>query len=117
MFITEYLDYCPHLHCYIVKMEVRQTREKSKPPKPNILKEKNWAIKSLQGGENIILLTDKGYATVVIDKVEFTNKFVDLISNDDYCKVKKDLTPKMERSYHRSLVRTKISYHKGNTDS
>ena len=45
-------------------------------------------IKSLQSDENIIILpADKGNATVTMDKVEYSNKLADRISNGGYCKV------------------------------
>ena len=68
---------------------MRQTLEKSKPSKPNISKE-GLASKLLQSDENLIILpADKTITTVVIDKVEYSNKLADLIGNDGYCKVKK----------------------------
>ena len=96
---------------------MRQVLEKLKSLKPNISKEERLAIKSLQNDENIILLADKGNATVVIDKVEYSNKLADLIGNGGYCKVKKDPTLRQKESCRRSLVRTKISYYKWNTDN
>ena len=42
----------------------------------------------------IILPADKGNATVVMDRVEYSNKLADLIGNGGYCKVKKDPTLK-----------------------
>ena len=39
--------------------------EKSKPPKPKISKKERLTLKSLQGGDNILILSaDKGNATV-----------------------------------------------------
>ena len=43
------------------------------------------ALKSLQDNNNIIILpADKGNATVVIDRVEYSNKLADLIGNGGY---------------------------------
>ena len=44
----------------------------------------------------IILLADKGSTTMVIDKMEYSNKFADLIGNGEYCKVKRNLALKTE---------------------
>ena len=75
------------------KWKVRQALEKSKPPKPNISESERLVIKPLQGDNNIIILpTDKGNATVVMDRVEYSNKLADLIGNGGYCKIKKDPT-------------------------
>ena len=70
-----------------LRWKVKQALKKSKPPKPNISKEERLAIKSLQSDENIIVPpADKCNATVVMDKVEYSNKLVDLIG-DNYCKI------------------------------
>ena len=82
-----------------LRWKVRQALEKSKPPKPNISKTKRQAIKSLRDDNSIVILpTDKGNATMVMDRVEYSNKLADLIGNGGYCKVKKDPTLKMEKS-------------------
>ena len=58
-------------------------------------KTERQALKSLQIDNSIIILpADKGNATLVMDRVEYSNKLVDLIG---YCKVKKDPTLKTER--------------------
>ena len=73
---------------------MRQALEKSKPPKPNISKTERQALKSLQDDDSIIILpADKGSATVVMDRVECSNKLAHLISNGGYSKVKKDPHP------------------------
>ena len=93
-----------------MRWKVRQALEKSKLPKPNITKEERLAIKSLQRDENIIILpADKGNATVVMDKVEYSNKLADLISNGGYCKVKKNPILKTERKLSQILSKNKDS--------
>ena len=87
---------------------MRQTLKKSKPLKPNISKSERQAIKSLQDDNNIIILPeDKGNATVVLDRVEYSNKLADLIGNGGYCKVKKDPTLKTERKLSQILGKNK----------
>ena len=87
---------------------MRHALEKSKLPKPNILKMERQAIKSLQDNNSIIILAaDKGNATVVMDRVEYSNKLADLIGNGGYCKVKKDPTLKMERKPSQILGKNK----------
>ena len=55
------------------------------------------ALKSLQDDSTIIILpAAKGNATVVKDRVEYSNKLADLIGNRGYCKVKKEPTLKTE---------------------
>ena len=56
-------------------MKSETNLQKSEAPKLNISKEERLALKSLQSDENIIiLLADKGDATVVMDKVEYSKK-------------------------------------------
>ena len=42
-----------------------------------------------------------------MDRVEYSNKLADLIGNAGYCKVKKDLTLKMERKLSQILGKNK----------
>ena len=91
-----------------LKWKVRKALEKSKPPKPNISKVERRAIKSLQEDDNIIILpTDKGNATVVMDRVEYSNKLADLIGNGGYYKLKEDPTLKTERKLSQILSKNK----------
>ena len=91
-----------------LRWKVRQALEKSKPPKLNISKTERQAVKSLQDDNNIIILpADKGNTTVVMDRVEYSNKLADLIGNGGYCKVKKDPTLKTERKLSQILGKNK----------
>ena len=79
--------------------------EKSKPPKPNILKTERQALKSLQDDNSLIILSaDKDNATVVMDRVEYSNKLADLIGNGGYCKVKKEPEPEDGKKLSQILV-------------
>ena len=99
-----------------LRRKVRQSLQKSKPPKPNISKTERQSLKSLQDDNSIIILpADKGNATVVMDRVEYSNKLADLIGNSGYCRERR--TRPWKRKGSRSSVRIKISYHKQNTDS
>ena len=87
---------------------MRQALEKSKPPKPNISKTERQALKSLQDDDSIIILpADKGNATVVMDRLEYSNKLTDLIGNGGYSKIKKDSTLKTERKLSKILGKNK----------
>ena len=69
-----------------LRWKVRQALEKSKPPKPNISKMERQAPKSLQDDNYIIIHpVDKGNATLVMDRVEYSNKLADLNGNGGYC--------------------------------
>ena len=87
---------------------MRQVREKSKPPKPHISKTERQALKLLQDENSLIILpADKGNATLVMDRVEYSNKLVDLNGNSGSCKVKKDPTLKTERKLSQILGKNK----------
>ena len=91
-----------------LRWKVRQALEKSKPPKPNISKTERQALKSLQDGNYIIILpADKGNTTLVMERVEYSNKLADLIGNGGYCKVKKNPILKMERKLSQILGKNK----------
>ena len=80
----------------------------TQPLKPNISKTERQALKSLQDDDSIIILpADKGNATVVMDRLEYSNKLADLIGNGGYSKVKKDPTLKTERKLSRILSKNK----------
>ena len=91
-----------------LRWKVRQAIEKLKPSKPNISKAERQAIKSLQGDNSIIILpADKGNATVVMDRVEYSNKLADLMGNGGHCKAKKDPPVKTERKLSHILGKNK----------
>ena len=96
-----------------LRWKVRQVLEKSKPPKTNISKTERQALKSLQDDDSIIILpADKGNATLVMDRVEYSNKLADLVDNGGYSKVKKDPTLKTERKLSQILGKNKYTTNK-----
>ena len=91
-----------------LRWKVKQALEKSKPPNPNISKTERQALKSLQDDNSIIILpAGKGNATVVMNRVEYSNKLADLNDNGGYFKVKKDRTLKTERKLSQVLGKNK----------
>ena len=96
-----------------LRWKVRQALEKSKSPKPNISKTERQALKLLQDDNSIIILpTDKGNATVVMDRVEYSNKVADLIGNSGYCKVQNDPTLKTERKLSQIILQCISNTHR-----
>lgn len=65
-------------------MESETNNEKVKSPKSNITREKVW-----QSRPYIILPASKGNATVVMDKLEYTEKLAILVEDGSYSKVKR----------------------------
>ena len=91
-----------------LRWKVRQTLERAKLPRSNITKLERLANGSLQRNENIIILpADKGNSTAVMDKMDYTKKLEDLISNGSYSKEKKDPTTKMECKLSQILIKNK----------
>ncbi|XP_036358521.1 uncharacterized protein LOC115210451 [Octopus sinensis] len=91
-----------------LRWKVRQVLEKVKPLKPNITKEERFAIKGLQSDNSIIILpADKGNATVVINKSDYSEKLASLISDGSYCKEKKDPILKTKRKLSQILIKNK----------
>ena len=86
---------------------MRQALEKAKPPKPNVTIEELAAIKNLKRDNIIILPADKGNATVVMNKEEYTIKMKSLVSEGTYIKLKKDPTPACERKLTKLLKKNK----------
>ena len=62
-------------------------------PKPNCTRNQIAALKSLQQNDNIIiLLADKGRATVILNKEDYIRKCNEHLENGPYIKIKKDPT-------------------------
>lgn len=71
----------------------------SRPPKKNISNEGKQALRELQQNkEIIILLTDKGNVTVVLDLEDFTNKIRALLHDPTYLPITIDPTAYLEKT-------------------
>ena len=76
-----------------------------KTPKPNITKPEQAAIDNLRKNSDIhILQTDKGNATVILNKADYNHKIQDLLDMPTYTKLKKNPTPAMERKLNQKLL-------------
>ena len=66
---------------------------KSKPPKSNITKEEELALKNLRSNEDIVILkVDKGGSTVVLNRADYNTKMLDhLTTSGSYRKLSKTL--------------------------
>ena len=78
-----------------LKKEVSRTLQYAKPPRDNLNKCMRKAIRNLQKDDS--LPADKGNAMVVMDKVEYDRKMLDLLADPTYRKLKKDPTTKLEK--------------------
>ena len=67
-----------------LRSEVKAVLKKSQPPKPNITKKEQKALKELKKDTNRVILTaDKGTCLVVMDKEEYISKAHELLEGRD----------------------------------
>ncbi|XP_065213372.1 uncharacterized protein LOC135840674 [Planococcus citri] len=83
--------------------EIRQQTvhilKKSKPPKANLTKEEQTALKELTKNKDIIVTrADKGNATVIMNKVDYNNKIQQLLNDQTYQKAKRNPTTRFENA-------------------
>ena len=78
---------------------------KSSPPLPNLYPDEQKALKKLQRCREIIILpSDKGPASVVLDRCEYDRKIHVLLSDaNTYKRLDKDPTPSLERRMNSTL--------------
>ena len=72
--------------------EIRQDCSKIlrhvKPPKPNLSKLEFLALKNIKSNPDIVILkADKGNATVILNKVDYNLKMLDLLNTSTYRKI------------------------------
>ena len=64
------------------RSKVVEILKRAKPPKPNLSKAEKRAMKELKQYDDIVILNaDKGNSTVVMDKLEYDEKLLGLLSD------------------------------------
>ena len=77
----------------------------AKPPKPNLTRDQNRALKELCKDDSIVILpADKGKAVVVMDAPEYQRKIDETLSDDRYTMLSKDPTKKLEAKLSKILM-------------
>ena len=95
-----------------LRWKVRQALEKAKTPKPNLTRQQQAAMQSLSRDTDIIILpADKGNATVVMDKSDYSRKLDEHINDNTYVKLKRDPTAATERKLTKVLKKNKDQGH------
>ena len=90
----------------LLRKGVGEELRKARPPENNINKHMQRAISSLWKDDNIMILrADKGKATVVLDKAEYTRKIQEMLDDPTYKAVRKDPTIKVEKRIADTLTR------------
>ena len=90
----------------LLREGIKKCLEDAKPTKSTLNREEREAIKELKKDEDIVILpADKGNATVVMDKEQYDRKMKELLEQDDYRRIKKDPTLKLEKRIKEALNR------------
>ena len=93
-----------------VRRAVNGILQQAEPPEPNITKEMRDALKNLKEDESIMVLpTDKGRASVVMDTDTYRAKMSTLIENGPYQLLNKDPTDRLTRKLSEKLLTLKRS--------
>ena len=91
-----------------LRAEVKAVLKKIQPPKPNITKEEQKALKELKKDTNRVILTaDKGTCLVVMDKEEYINKAQELLKEETYRIIPEDPTNKQKNKLIQLLKKIK----------
>lgn len=80
-----------------LRLRVCGILRKAKPPEDNMTRQERMALKELQKMEDVVILpADKGNATVLMNKDEYTTKMKDTLDTPTYKELKKDPTAAQE---------------------
>ena len=91
-------------HAQLLREGVSQALSRARPPKSNLDKGMHRAIKDLRGDDNIVILpADKGNATVVMDRTEYTMKMNRMLEDVTYTRLKRDPTSRIETKVGKML--------------
>ena len=76
-----------------LRADINRVLRYSHPPKPNLTKAQNTALRELKRDRDRIVLTaDKGVAMVVMDRQDYINKANQLLNQNTYKVISKDPT-------------------------
>ena len=91
-----------------LRAEVKAVLKKIQPPKSNITKEEQKALKELKKDTNRVILTaDKGTCLVVMDKEEYISKAQELLKEETYRLIPQDPTNKQKNKLIQLLKKIK----------
>ena len=112
------LEYITAIEAACTKLSQQDTEElradinwvlrSSHPPKPNLTKAQNLAIRELKRDKDCIVLTaDKGVAMVIMDRQDYTSKANNLLSQNTYKTIQWDPTNGIKNKLITILKRVK----------
>jgi hypothetical protein len=77
----------------LIRQEAAHILRRSKQPKANVSNQDRDALRKLNYMYDIVILkSDKGNNTVIVDKTDYTNKAYEIIFGGNYRRLKKDST-------------------------
>ena len=89
---------------YSARLKIISILAKSRPPLPNLYPDERKALKELQHCREIIILpSDKGRTSVVLDQCEYDRNHMLLSDANTYMRLDKDPTPSLERRMNSTL--------------
>ena len=87
---------------------INRVLRSSHPPKPNLTKAQNLALRELkQDRDHIVLTADKGVAMVIMDRQDYINKANHLLNQSTYKSIAKDTTSSIKNKLINILKRVK----------
>ena len=89
-------------------LKVNRVLRSFHPPKPNLTKAQNLALRELKRDRDRIVLTaDKGVAMVIMDRQDYINKANQLLNQNTYKTIAKDPTNSIKNKLINILKRVK----------
>ena len=94
----------------MIRAKVSLTLQNSKHPYDNLSKDECQALKELQSDTRIVILpTDEGRSTVILNREDYLEKCMDHINNGSYQLLKKDTTTKIKTKTLKQLKVLKVN--------
>ena len=91
-----------------IEPEINRVLRSSHPPKPNLTKAQNIALRELKRDRDYIVLTaDKGIAMLIMDRQDYINKANSLLNQNTYRSIPRDPTNSIKNKLISILKRVK----------
>ena len=98
-----------------LRTEMAEVLRKAKPPKPNMSFKQRSAVRALRNDSNIVIvLADKGKATVVMDRMDYDTKLRAILQDEQYRPMPRDPTVKVKNKIADTLKRLRNQGHLDN---
>ena len=82
-----------------LRVDINRVLRSSQPPKPNLTKAQNLALRELKRDrDHIVLTADKGVAMVIMDRQDYINKTNHLLNQNPYRSIAEDPTDSIKNN-------------------